>query len=115
MAQPLKLEDILAELSEDSEAWVLQDQESKTYLIIPDPRYPGRKPIRFFLRREDAQDILMEVNESNPNLRNKYIIPIKVKLKEALRGIASDSNHDHADAFVVHGSAEVYEYVRARE
>lgn len=48
MAKPIDLETILSEFSEESSAWVLQDQDSLQYLIIPDLRYPSRKPVRFF-------------------------------------------------------------------
>ncbi len=54
------------------------------------------------MRREDAMDLLQELNEANPNLRGKEIYPFKVKLLESLRRIASDTNPDNADAFVVH-------------
>ena len=73
------------------------------------------KPIRFFMRREDAMDLLQELNEENPTLRHKEIYPFKVKLLESLRRIASDTNPDNADAFVVHGPNEVYEYIRERQ
>ena len=115
MTSPLKLEDILSEFSEDADAWVLRDRSSDRYVIIPDPKFLGRKPIRFFMRREDAMDLLQELNEENPILRHKEIYPFKVKLLESLRRIASDTNPDNADAFVVHGPNEVYEYIRERQ
>jgi len=55
------LEVILSELDENAEAWVLKDVHSGKYVIIPDTRYPGRKPVRFFMRREDAEAVLMEM------------------------------------------------------
>lgn len=33
MADPLSLETIVGEFTEDSEAWVLQDTQSKKYLV----------------------------------------------------------------------------------
>ena len=115
MTLPLKLEDILSEFSEDADAWVLRDNTSGKYVIIPDPKFPERKPIRFFMRREDAMDLLQELNEENAALRNKDIYPFKVKLLESLRRIASDTNPNNADAFVVHSPNEVYEYIRERQ
>ena len=115
MTSPLKLETILSEFSEDADAWVLQDRVSGKYVIIPDSRFPGRKPIRFFMRREDAIDLLQELNDENPNLGDKEIYPFKVKLLESLRRIASDTNPDNADAFVVHSPNEVYQYLRERQ
>ena len=51
------------------------------------------------------------VLEANEQLRDKDIIPTKVKLKPAITGIASDKNPDHADSFVVHSPNEVFEYI----
>lgn len=115
MTSPLNLETILSEFSEDADAWVLRDRTSGKYVIIPDPRFPGRKPIRFFMRREDAIDVLQELNGENPVLRDKEVYPFQVKLLESLRRIASDTNPDNADAFVVHSPNEVYEYIRERQ
>jgi hypothetical protein len=114
MTSPLELETILSEFDDKSEAWVLQDSESKKYVTIPDPRYPGKHPVRFFLRREDAESILVELLDQNPRLQGKDIFPIKVKLVPALKGIASDRKAGNADSFVVHSPNEVYEWLRER-
>jgi hypothetical protein len=114
MTQPLSLEVILSELDENAEAWVLKDVRSGKYVIIPDTRYPGRKPVRFFMRREDAEAVLMELIDVNPELAKKEIHPFKVRLITSLRGIASDTNPDNADAFVVHSVNEVYEFLREK-
>lgn len=58
--------------------------------------------------------MLMEVLDANPSLMQKNILAVEVKLKRALRGIATDTNPDNADAFVVHGPVEIYEFVRDR-
>ena len=115
MTEPLSLDVILAEFDDNSEAWVLQDETSKQYVVIPHNKYPGRRPIHFFLRKEDAEALLMELNEENWYLKNKNIFPVKVKLIPAIKVIAADKNPDNADAFVVHSPNEVYEYIRARE
>jgi hypothetical protein len=114
MTEPIPVETLLAELSEDADAWVLQDEQSKLYVTIPHPTYPGRQPIHFFLKREDAAAVLMELVEENERLRDKNIFPVKVKLLEALRRIAADATPGNADGFVVHSPNEVYEYVRDR-
>lgn len=44
MTDPLSLDTIQSEFSEESEAWVLQDTKSKKYVTIPHPKYPGRNP-----------------------------------------------------------------------
>ncbi|MGA8572889.1 MAG: hypothetical protein ACLP7A_04440 [Desulfobaccales bacterium] len=76
MKQPLSLDVILSELDDNAEAWVLQDLPSGKYLIIPDKRYPGRKPVRFFMRREDAEAVLMELVDVNRKLAKKEIYPV---------------------------------------
>lgn len=114
MTEPLSLEVMLSELDEDTEAWVLQDVPSGKYVIIPDSRFPGRKPVRFFMRREDAEAVLMELIDVNPKLSKKEIYPVKVRLIPALKGIANDKNPENADAFVVHSVNEVYEFIRER-
>jgi hypothetical protein len=110
--EPLDIDTILAELDDDARAWVLQDRASGKYVIIPDDRYPGRKPVRFFRRREDAEALLIELLDVNPSLRHKEIYPTEVLLIPALRGIAADTNPENADSFVVHSPNEVFEFLR---
>jgi len=112
MTEPLSLDTILTEFSDDYEAWVLQDRETEQYVVIPDDRFPGRKPIRFFMKRGDAEALLIELIEVNPVLRDRDIFPVKVNLKQAIHRIASDTNPQHADAFIVHSPNEVYEWMR---
>ena len=80
MTEPLSLETILSEFSEDTEAWVLQDKITTQYVSIPHPKYPNRTPLQFFLSRKDAETLLMEILDVNPRLRNKKIFPVSVKL-----------------------------------
>jgi hypothetical protein len=68
VTQPLPLSTILNELPDDDEMWVLQDRVSEQYVIIPDPRYPGRRPIRFFMKREYAQSLLTQLLDVNEKL-----------------------------------------------
>lgn len=114
MTEPISLDIILSEFSEDTEAWVLQDQQSKLYVIIPHNKYPGRQPIHFFLKREDAEDVLTELLAENDKLRGKDIFPVNVKLLSAIQTISADKTPGHADGFVVHSPNEVYEYIRDR-
>lgn len=111
MTEPLSLDTILGELSDDDETWVLQDQLSGKYVVIPDDRFPGRRPIRFFLSRHDADSVLQEVLKVNQALRQAEITPIKVKTKQAIASIAMDKTPGHADAFVVHSPNEVFEFI----
>jgi hypothetical protein len=112
MTQPLPLDTVMSEFSEDSEAWVLQSKRRGTYLTIPDDRFPGRHPVRFFLSREDAQRLLTEVLKVNPALAGEQITPVSVKLLKALRSLAADKTPGHADSFVVHSPNEVFEFLQ---
>jgi hypothetical protein len=77
--------------------------------LIHDIRCVG--PSAFFIKRKDAESLLSTVLGLSEQLRDEDIIPMKVKLKPAIFGIASDKNPDHADSFVVHSSNEVFEYI----
>lgn len=115
MARPLPLDTVLSEFSETSEAWVLQSKPSGKYLTIPDNRYPGRRPVRFFMSRHDADRMLSEVIKVNPSLASQDITPVSVRLLQALRSIAADKTPGNADSFVVHSPNEVYEFIRDRQ
>jgi hypothetical protein len=112
MTDPLSLETILAEFSEETEAWVLQDKKSKKYVSIPHSKYPGRNPIHFFLSKNDAESILTEILDVNWALRNRDIFPVNVNLLQAVRSIAADKTLGNADGFVVHPPNEVFEFIR---
>ena len=112
MTDPLSLETIQTEFSEDAEAWVLQDTKSNKYVSIPHPKYPGRNPVHFFMSKDDAESVLTEILDVNWALRNRDIFSVKVKLLRAIRGIAADKTAGNADGFVVHPPNEVFEFVR---
>jgi hypothetical protein len=115
MTQPLPLDTVLSEFSEQSEAWVLQSKQKGSYLTIPDDRFPGRRPVRFFMSREDADRMLAEVLKVNPSLVGERIAPVSVKLLQALRSIAADKTPGHADSFVIHSPNEVFEFLRDQQ
>jgi len=114
MTEPIPLEVLEQEFDDDKEAWVLRDTRSQKYVIVPDDRFPGRRPIRFFLRKGDAEALLTAIREENAALRGRRISAVKVKLLPAARRIAADKNPDHADSFVVHSPNEVFDFVRRR-
>ena len=111
MTQPLPLDTVLGEFSETSQAWVLQSKRQGTYLIVPDNRFPGRRPVRFLMSREDAERLLAEVLKAKPSLAGAQLAPVPVKLLAALRSIAADKTPGHADSFVVHSPNEVFEFL----
>ncbi len=110
MIQPLSLDVILEEFSEDYKAWAIQGKNGK-YLVIPDDRYPGRRPIRFFMSKLDASRVVDAVLQVKPELRAQKLVAIEVNLRQALRGVAADDDPSHADSFVVHSPNEVFEFV----
>ena len=115
MTDPFSLDTIKSEFNEETEMWVLQDTTSKKYVTIPHPKYPGRNPIHFFMRREDAEDVLKKILDVNWALRNRNISPTKVKLLRACRDIAADKTKGNADGFVVHPPNEVYEFFHQKK
>ena len=90
MTEPLSLETILNELSDEDETWVLQNQQSGRYLTNPDDRFPGRLPIRFFLSRQDAESVLQQVLKVK-SFQHAHIATVKVKTKQAIAWIARDN------------------------
>ena len=112
MAEPLSLEVIQSEFSEESEAWVLKDIKSGKYLIVPHPSYPNRKPIHFFFNKEAAQDILTEILDVNEKIGNEDVFPVQVKLLQTLREIASGKTN--GNGFVVHPPNEVFEFLQSK-
>lgn len=114
MSEPLSLETITGEFTEDYEAWVLQDTKSKKYVVIPHPKYPGRSPIHFFMSQQDADQVLQEILAVNSTLPRHTVVPTKVRLLQACRIIAAGGSAAGADGFVVHPPNEVFEWIRQR-
>ncbi len=110
MIQPLSLDVIEGEISEDYKAWAIQAR-SGDFLVIPDDRFPGRHPIRFFMSEADAKRVIEAVLTAKPELKRANLTPIELPLRDSLRRIALDPNPEHADSFVVHSPNEVFEFV----
>ncbi len=110
MTQPFSLDVIEEEFSEDYKAWAIQAQNGE-FLVIPDDRYPGRHPIRFFTSEADAKRVINAVLTAKPELKKANLKPIELPLRDSLRRIAQDPNPERADSFVVHSPNEVYEFV----
>ena len=115
MTDPLSLETVLSKFSEDADAWVLKEASSEQYVAIPHPKYPGRRPLHFFMSRSDAEALLSEILDVNPGLRDKNIFPAKVKLLQAVRAIAQKPVPGGIDGFVVHPPNEVFEFMRQQK
>ena len=67
MIQPLSLDVIEGEFSEEYEAWVIQGK-SGAFLVIPDNRFPGKRPIRFFMSQADAVRVIDAILQAKPGL-----------------------------------------------
>jgi hypothetical protein len=109
VTEPLSLDTILNEFTEESTAWVLQARNGQ-YLVVPDPRHPGRRPVRFFMSRADAERVLANALRANPALVAHQLSPSSVKLLTSLRGIAADQTPGNADSFVIHSPNEIHEF-----
>jgi hypothetical protein len=110
MANPLDLDTILGEFTDDDAGWVLRNAASGQYVTVPDPKFPGRNIFRFFMSEMDAKRMLEALVLEAPALRGRKIEAVEVKLKQALRGVAGSGNP--ADGFVVHTPNEVFEKFR---
>jgi hypothetical protein len=110
MIRPLELDVIEGEFSEDYKAWAIQ-AKSGEFLVIPDNRFPGRFPIRFFMSDADAQRVLDAVLDVKPQLRKEKLAPVHLPLLDSLRRIALDKDPNHADSFVMHSPNEVFEFI----
>ena len=110
MIQPMSLNVILGDFSRDDKAWTLQGKSGR-YLVIPDERFPGRRPIRFFKSKYDACRVLEALLKSRPALLDQKLIAIEVRLLDALQGDESKSSRAHADSFVVNSLDEVFELI----
>ena len=112
MIRPLSLDVIEGEFSEEYEAWVIRGKNGK-FLVIPDNRFPGRRPIRFFMSETDATRVKDAVLEVKPELFSQRLTAVRVRLLDSLRGIAKDADTNNADSFVVHSPNEVYDFVKS--
>ncbi len=110
MIKPLDLDVIEGEFPEDYKAWAIR-AKTGDYLVIPDDRFPGRHPIRFFMSEADAQRVIDAVLDAKPVLHKAKLAPVHLPLLDSLRRIAIDKNPNHADSFVVHSPNEVYEFI----
>ena len=111
MIQPMSPDVVLREFTEDYKAWVIQAKSGK-YLVIPDNRFPGQRPIVFFKGRYDASRLLEAIVRAKPWLETQGLIEIEVRLLDTLRGIAADRRRAQADSFVILTPNEVSDLFR---
>ena len=110
MIQPMSLDVVLREFSEEYKVWVIQAINGK-YLAVPDNRFPGRRPIVFFKSRYDASRLLDAILRVKPGLETQRLIEVEVRLLETLRGVAADRSRAQADSFVIVSPNEVSDLI----
>jgi hypothetical protein len=110
MIQPQSFDVIPGGYSEPCRVWAIQGRSGK-YLAIPDHRFPGRRPIRFFTSQVGAARIMNTVLELKPVLEKQKLVVVEVGLLAALRKVNADKTPPLADSFVVNTPDEVFELV----
>jgi hypothetical protein len=107
MIQPQSLNVLLGEYSEGYRVWAIQAWSGK-FLAIPDQRFPGRRPVRFFTSDYDAMRVRDAVVEAKPMMFKHRFEIVEVFLLEALRKVKADKIPPCADSFVVNTPDEVF-------
>lgn len=92
---------LMAEFDLDKEAWVIVYRSVPSIVTIPDPTYPGRKPVRFFMSKSDCERVIQELWQVHPEDCGA-LAALKVPLILGMRLVAD------ADSFVVHSPNEVF-------
>jgi hypothetical protein len=107
MIQPQSLNVLLGEYSEGYRVWAIQAWSGK-FLTIPDQRFPGRMPVRFFASEYDAMRVRDAVVESKPMMFKLKLEVVEVHLLDALRKVKADRIPPAADSFVLNTPDEVF-------
>jgi hypothetical protein len=110
MIQPMSLDLIVKEFSEEYRVWTVQAESGK-YLAIPDHRFPGRKPLLFFKTEYDALRLLDALLKARPALESQRLVAVEVRLLETIRRVAADKNRGQTDSFVIHSATEVSDFI----
>jgi hypothetical protein len=110
MIQPQSFDVILGAYSETLNVWAIQGKSGK-YLAIPDHRFPGRRPIRFFISQVGAERLMKTVLDLRPVLEKQNLVVVEVGLLAALRKVKADKTPPLADSFVVNNNDDVFELV----
>ena len=107
MIQPQSLDVLLGEYSEQQRVWAIRAWSGK-FLAIPDQRFPGRRPVRFFTSDYDARRVRDAFLEAKPLMYKQKFEVVEVLLLDALRNVKADKTPPIADSFVLISSDEVY-------
>lgn len=107
MIQPQSLDVLLGEYSEQHRVWAIRAWSGKL-LTLPDQRFPGRRPVRFFTSEYDAMRVRDAVLEAKPMMFKMRFEIVEVLLLDALRKVKADKTPPIADSFVLNTPDEVY-------
>jgi len=107
MIQPQSLDVLLGEYSEQHLVWAIRAWSGK-FLAIPDQRFPGRRPVRFFTSDYDAMRVRDAGLEAKPLMFKQRFEVVEVLLLDALRKVKADKTPPIADSFVINTHDEVY-------
>jgi hypothetical protein len=110
MIQPQSLDVLLGEYSEQQRVWAIRAWSGK-FLAIPDQRFPGRRPVRFFTSDYDATRVRDAFLEAKPLMHKQKFEVVEVLLLDALRKVKADKLPPTADSFVLISSGEVFSIV----
>jgi hypothetical protein len=110
MIQPRAIDPSVRDYPEEFTTWAIEGRSGR-YLAIPDRRFPGRRPVRFFTSEYDASRVLGAILEARPELEDHGLETVHIRLIDALRRIAADKNVPRPDSYVVHTASEVYEII----
>ena len=111
MIQPRSLRTTLPDFPSTYRVWAIQGKSGK-YLAMPDHRFPGRRPIRFFTSDYDAARVLDVVLEVKPGLEAERLTVVEVRLLHALERITADKTPPRADSYVIYSHDEVFEFIQ---
>jgi hypothetical protein len=107
MIQPQSLDVLLGEYSEQHPVWAIRAWSGK-FLVLPDQRFPGRRPVRFFTSEYDATRVRDAYLEAKPLMFKQRFEIVEVLLLDALRRVKADKTPPIADSFVINSPDEVY-------
>jgi hypothetical protein len=107
MIQPQSLDVLLGEYSELHRVWAIRAWSGK-FLSLPDQRFPGRRPVRFFTNEYDAMRVRDAVLDAKPMMFKYKFEIVEVPLLDALRKVKADTTPPIADSFVLNTHDEVY-------
>ena len=107
MIQPQSLNVLLGEYSEQHRVWAIRAWSGK-FLTLPDQRFPGRRPVRFFTNEYDAMRVRDAFLEAKPMMFKQRFEIVEVPLLDALRKVKADKTPPIADSFVLNTPDEVY-------